>query len=132
MQTAVASPALRTAFAFMSWSPERIHALRKRLRLSQTDFGKMLGYSRHQSVSDLERGEMEPSGAGLILLDLTARRDGLRGRERPGGSYASRPTRPDEGGRGTPASCLPRCVSNTASLTGRGPRPNLTLRPSAR
>jgi len=56
----------------MDWTPQRIRALRKRLRLSQKELARMLGYSRYQSVSELEKedGGMKPSGAVCILLDI--------------------------------------------------------------
>ena len=50
------------------WTPERIRALRKRLGMTQDDFAAALGYSRKQSVSDLENGKMEPSGPAAELL----------------------------------------------------------------
>jgi len=87
MSAAVAYPALpRTFGAFMAWTPERIHALRKRLRLNQSEFGRMLGYTRYQSVSDLEKGKMEPSGAVEILLDIIEKHGGLPGREGEAGA----------------------------------------------
>ncbi len=51
------------------WPPDRIKALRSRLGLTQTEFADELGYSRKQSVSDLERGTMEPSTTICRLFD---------------------------------------------------------------
>ena len=50
------------------WTPDRIKALRKRLNMNQTQFAAALGFSRQASVSELERGEFEPSGSTAELL----------------------------------------------------------------
>ena len=55
----------------MKWTPENIKALRKRLGLNQTEFGQQLGYAQPQvRISELERGEMKPGGAVMLLLDM--------------------------------------------------------------
>ena len=55
----------------MNWTKENIKVLRKRLGLTQTEFGEQLGYAQPQvRVSELERGEMKPGGAVLRLLDM--------------------------------------------------------------
>lgn len=53
----------------MEWTPQRVRTLRKRLGYTQDEMAVALGYSRKQSVSDLERGEMEPSDTIRRLLD---------------------------------------------------------------
>ncbi|HEX9952650.1 MAG TPA: helix-turn-helix transcriptional regulator [Rubricoccaceae bacterium] len=72
----------------MDWTPEAITRLRADLRLSQTDLAPLLGYTRPQSVGDLESGKRKPSGAVCILLSQLA--DGLATSatqpEGPGGS----------------------------------------------
>lgn len=66
-----------------AWTPDRIKALRRRLRLRQDEFAHLLGYGdRRQSVSDLERGETKPTGTVTVLLDLIDQFDGLPSRQR--------------------------------------------------
>jgi DNA-binding transcriptional regulator YiaG len=60
-----------------SWTPERIESLRKGRDQSQTDFGLDLmdttpGYAQRR-VSDLERGEREPTAAERRTLDRMAK-----------------------------------------------------------
>lgn len=74
---AVSSRMTTLAPARTDWTPERIRALRKRLRWNQTELATALGYERQASVSDLETGKMEPSGAVAVLLDLIDAHDGL-------------------------------------------------------
>lgn len=52
----------------MDWTPERIAALRKRLRYTQAEMAAALGYTRAQSISDLENGKMTPGGCVVRLL----------------------------------------------------------------
>ncbi|MEM6286612.1 MAG: hypothetical protein AAF845_05605 [Bacteroidota bacterium] len=59
------------------WSSDQIKALRKRLRASQELFAEWLGYSRRQSVGELESGEITPSGSVRKLLDIIDAHDGL-------------------------------------------------------
>lgn len=75
MTTAVNRPSLPSRFlTLMDWTPERIRALRRRLHLTQAEMAQALGYTRHQSVSELENYDpttgngMQPSGAVAILL----------------------------------------------------------------
>ena len=72
MATAVhgPSPSANAFVAFMEWTPDRIRRLRLRLDKTQAEFATMLGYTRHQTVSALEKGDMNPSGAVEILLDV--------------------------------------------------------------
>jgi DNA-binding XRE family transcriptional regulator len=68
----------------MDWTPEAITRLRADLRLSQTDLAPLLGYTRPQSIGDLESGKRKPSGAVCILLSQLA--DGLaRSKAQPEG-----------------------------------------------
>ena len=67
----------RSALPTLTWNPESIRALRKRLGYTQDEFAEALGYSRKQSVSDLENGKMEPSGPALRLLDHLEQRGDL-------------------------------------------------------
>ncbi len=52
------------------WTPERVKALRSRLGLSQTAFAEALGFTRHASVLDLEKGNTTATGATARLLDV--------------------------------------------------------------
>jgi DNA-binding transcriptional regulator YiaG len=57
-----------------TWTPERILILRRRLRLTQTSFGVLLGYANPQiRVSELERGIVPVSGKLRVILGLLAR-----------------------------------------------------------
>ena len=51
-------------------TPDEIKAARLRLGMTQAELAKALGYAHKQSVSDLERGVMEPSKTVLILLEM--------------------------------------------------------------
>jgi DNA-binding transcriptional regulator YiaG len=53
-----------------SWTKERIRALRERLGYTQAQMAEALGYELARSISDLESGRREPSGAVRVLLDL--------------------------------------------------------------
>ena len=66
----VAVLSLCRSLAFMDWTPERIRELRERLDLTQTEFARVLGYDRFQSVSDLEQGRRKPGGPVVKLLDI--------------------------------------------------------------
>ena len=60
-------------FFDMKWTPENIRSLRKRLGMTQQELGDFLGYSQPQiRISELERGERNPSGAVQRLLDMLA------------------------------------------------------------
>lgn len=58
----------------MDWTPEAISDVRAALGLSQTAMAPLLGYTRPQSVGDLEAGKRKPSGAVCILLGQLAER----------------------------------------------------------
>ena len=62
-------PAMATKRA-RTWTPERIRQLRKRLKLSQSEFAERLGYTRYQTVSDFERGERPAPRRTILLLDM--------------------------------------------------------------
>ena len=51
------------------WTPEEIKALRKSMKLTQAEFAKRLGYSRRETVTDLEKGRYAPSGPARLHLD---------------------------------------------------------------
>ena len=53
-----------------TWTPERFRALRKRMGLSQTKMAERLGFSRYQTVSDIERGEQAITATTALLLDV--------------------------------------------------------------
>lgn len=53
-----------------TWTPERIRALRKRLGLRQEEMAERLGYSRQQTISELEKGLYPPGPQACIILDL--------------------------------------------------------------
>lgn len=52
----------------MTWTPEKIKALRKRLGLNQSAMAERLGYTRQQTVSDLEKGNHPPGPQVEIIL----------------------------------------------------------------
>ena len=59
----------------MSWTPERLKALRKHVGMTQAQMGEYLGYSKHGAqvrISELERGQKRVSGAVSRLLDMLA------------------------------------------------------------
>ena len=64
----------------MTWTPEEIRALRKRLGYNQRQMAEALGYSRYQSVSDIENGKQEPSETVCRLLDMLDRHGDLQDR----------------------------------------------------
>jgi DNA-binding XRE family transcriptional regulator len=53
----------------MTWPPEAVRSLRRRLGYNQTEMADALGYTRYQSVSDLETGKIEASGPVARVLD---------------------------------------------------------------
>ncbi len=59
-----------TALRPHAWTPERFRALRKRLRLSQTEMAERLGFSRYQTVSDIERGQQAITATAALVLDM--------------------------------------------------------------
>ena len=63
----------------MDWTPERIRALRKHLGLNQTEMAAKLGYSRQQSVSELEKGKHAPIPQIYIILSMLAEQSGFEG-----------------------------------------------------
>lgn len=59
------------------WTPDAIRDLRKRLRMTQEEMARQLGYGRSRSIGDLEKGRSEPSGSVQVLLDIIDANDGL-------------------------------------------------------
>ncbi len=59
-----------TALRPHAWTPERFRALRKRLRLSQTEMANRLGSSRYQTVSDIERGQQAITATTALVLAM--------------------------------------------------------------
>jgi transcriptional regulator with XRE-family HTH domain len=66
----------------MAESSRRIKNLRKSLKLTQRDFGRLLGLS-HQAISDIERGVKKPSKTTVEFL-----------RFRYGEKFGEKPTQP--------------------------------------
>ena len=62
-----------------AWPPERIRALRKHLGLNQTEMAERLGYSRQQTISELEKDARPASPQVCIILSLYAERSGFEG-----------------------------------------------------
>lgn len=59
------------------WPPERIAALRQRLRFTQKEFADRLGYKRSSSVSEIETGGRVPGKSTRIVLRVIDDCDGL-------------------------------------------------------
>ncbi len=57
----------------MDWTPTTLRAFREHLGKSQADFADLLGFSRYQSVSNLEAGRREITDTVKRLLDYMAR-----------------------------------------------------------
>jgi DNA-binding transcriptional regulator YiaG len=55
------------------WDGERIHALRRHLRLTQSELAERLG-TRQQTISEWEKGMYQPRGASATLLSIVAER----------------------------------------------------------
>ena len=53
-----------------TWTPERFRALRRRLGLSQTKMAERLGFTRYQTISDIERGEQAITATTALVLDM--------------------------------------------------------------
>ena len=54
-----------------SWDSQRIKALRKHLKLTQTGMAGELG-TRQQTISEWEMGQYQPRGASARLLSIIA------------------------------------------------------------
>ena len=61
---------METLVVAIKWTGDRIRDLRQRLGLTQQEMAERLGYARYHSVSNLERGETEPTGPVQKLLDI--------------------------------------------------------------
>ena len=67
----------RTAPAVHTWTGERVRALRKRLKLNQTEMAVLLGYTRYQTVSNIELEIQAITPTLARLLDAMEREAGL-------------------------------------------------------
>lgn len=65
------------------WTPDQIRALRLRLDWTQARMATALGYSRTSSVSDLEKGKQDPSGAVKVVLQILDDHGGLPPKPEP-------------------------------------------------
>lgn len=69
-----------------TYTPQDIRSIRKRLRLTQQEFGQLLGCSV-KTVSSWESGYRNPSGtARTAITQLAARNQAPKRRHRPGTS----------------------------------------------
>lgn len=57
----------------MDWTPEGLQAFRTHLRYTQAQMADALGFSRNQTVSDLESGKRAITDTVARLLDYMAR-----------------------------------------------------------
>lgn len=66
----------------MTWTPERIKALRKHAKMTQAELGEYLGYGKAGAqvrISELERGERGISGPVGRLFDMLAEKTSFTG-----------------------------------------------------
>ena len=59
-----------------SWDRRKIMALRRHLKMTQSEMAKELG-TRQQTISEWERGLYEPRGASATVLGMVAERAGF-------------------------------------------------------
>jgi DNA-binding transcriptional regulator YiaG len=59
------------------WNKQQIQALRRHLRLTQSEMADKLG-TRQQTISEWEVGLYEPRGASGTLLNIVAERTGFK------------------------------------------------------
>ena len=72
-----------------TYTPQDIRGIRKRLRLTQQEFGQLLGCSA-KTVSSWESGYRNPSGtARTAITQLAASRQAPQRRHRPGTTYTN-------------------------------------------
>ena len=72
-----------------TYTPQDIRSIRKRLRLTQQEFGQLLGCSA-KTVSSWESGYRNPSGtARTAITQLARRRQAPQRRHRPGTTYTN-------------------------------------------
>ena len=55
----------------LTWDGQKIQALRKHLRMTQTALSKKLG-TRQQTISEWETGMYQPRGTSATLLTMVA------------------------------------------------------------
>jgi DNA-binding transcriptional regulator YiaG len=61
----------KTAARIHSWHAESVQALRRHLKLTQSELSEKLG-TRQQTISEWETGIYEPRGASATLLSIIA------------------------------------------------------------
>ncbi len=66
-----------------AWDHDSVRALRKHLKLSQTEMAQELGI-RQQTVSEWETGRYQPRGASAKLLSVVAERAKFSYKTSPG------------------------------------------------
>ncbi len=59
------------------WNGRRIRALRRHLKLTQSQLAQQLG-TRQQTISEWETGLYKPRGTSITLLNLIAERAGFK------------------------------------------------------
>ncbi len=60
-----------------AWDKQRVQALRRHLRLTQSKLAEELG-TRQQTISEWETGMYKPRGTSATLLTLVADRSGFK------------------------------------------------------
>ncbi|MGA2158774.1 MAG: helix-turn-helix domain-containing protein [Dehalococcoidia bacterium] len=60
-----------------NWDSQRIKALRRHLKLTQTGMAGELG-TRQQTISEWETGDYKPRGASVRLLSIIAERSNFK------------------------------------------------------
>lgn len=61
----------------VDWNGQRIRALRRHLKLTQTKLAEELG-NRQQTISEWETGMYKPRGTSATLLTIVAERSGFK------------------------------------------------------
>lgn len=59
------------------WDADSVRALRKHLKLTQSDLAEQMGM-RQQTISEWEQGDYRPRGASLKLLSIIADRSNFK------------------------------------------------------
>lgn len=59
-------------------TPDEIRLARERLGLTQLQFARLLGYKRYNSISDWERGTVEPKISAARIEELVTAHEGIR------------------------------------------------------